>query len=254
MTAIEVKNVNFRYEDTLVLEDINFKVEQNDFVGIIGPNGGGKTTFIKILIGLLKPETGSVKIFEEAVKKISKFVGYVPQSFNFDVDFPISVKEAVAIGRLNTGKLFPRTSLQDEEIVKQCLSKVDMLQFENELVGNLSGGQKQRVMIARALSVKPKILILDEPTASIDSKAGKNFYDLLSELNKDMTIIMVSHDIGVVSQYVKKIACLNKQLVFHNSKEISREMLEDTYQCPVDLIAHGLPHRILDEHEHKHGH
>jgi zinc transport system ATP-binding protein len=154
------------------------------------------------------------------------------------------------MGRLKPGSLLAKAKNKDQQIVEECLAKVDMLQYKNELIGNLSGGQKQRVLIARALSVQPKILILDEPTASIDSKAGRNFYELLHKLNKEITIIMVSHDIGVISQYVKKIACLNKKLVFHSSKEISREMLEATYQCPVDLIAHGLPHRILDEHEH----
>lgn len=252
MTAIEVKNVYFRYEKTLVLDDINFKVEKNDFVGIIGPNGGGKTTFIKILIGLLKPEKGSVEIFGKPAHKLTKYIGYVPQSFNFDNNFPINVKDVVMMGRLNSTTPSGKATKTDKQIVEECLSKVDMLQSKDELIGNLSGGQKQRVLIARALSVQPKILILDEPTASIDSKAGKNFYELLAELNKEMTIIMISHDIGVVSQYVRKIACLNKQLVFHNSKEISKEMLEATYHCPVDLIAHGLPHRILDDHEHEH--
>lgn len=252
MTAVDVNNVTFRYENVPVLEEINFKIDENDFVGIIGPNGGGKTTFVKILIGLLKPETGNVKIFGQPAGKLKKHIGYVPQSFNFDTHYPISVREVVLMGRINAAASFSRVKTGDEKIVEECLAKVDMYKFKNELIGNLSGGQKQRVLIARALSVKPKILILDEPTASVDSKAGKNFYDLLDELNKEMTIIMISHDIGVVSQYVKKIACLNKKLVFHNSKEISREMLEATYQCPVDLIAHGLPHRILDEHEHKH--
>jgi zinc transport system ATP-binding protein len=252
MTAIEVENVYFRYETTPILEEVNFKVEGKDFLGIIGPNGGGKTTLIKILIGLLKPEKGTVKIFGEPISKQNKYVGYVPQLFNFDNNFPINVRDVVLMGRLKPGLLLTKAKNKDQQIVEECLAKVDMLPYKNELIGNLSGGQKQRVLIARALSVQPKILILDEPTASVDSKAGRNFYELLRKLNEDITIIMVSHDIGVISQYVKKIACLNKKLVFHNSKEISREMLEATYKCPVDLIAHGLPHRVLDEHEHEH--
>jgi len=251
MKAIEVKNLFFQYEDLPVLEDINFEVEEKDFVGIIGPNGGGKTTLIKILVGLLKPQRGTVNIFEKPVSAMNHHIGYVPQSFNFDSSFPISVIDVTKMGRLNQSKIFKNSS-EDQLIAEECLKKVDMLAMKDKLIGNLSGGQKQRVLIARALTVKPKILILDEPTASIDSKAGLNFYELLHKLNEEMTIIMISHDIGVISQYVEKIACLNKKLVFHDSKEISREMLEQTYQCPVDLIAHGLPHRILDEHEHNH--
>ncbi|MDZ7766175.1 MAG: metal ABC transporter ATP-binding protein [Melioribacteraceae bacterium] len=251
MKAIEVNNVYFKYEEVNILEEINFSVDDRDFVGIIGPNGGGKTTLIKILVGLLKPQQGEVKIFGQSVSKAKNLIGYVPQIFNFDPNYPISVEEVVLLGRLTAGRKSFRNKT-DLKIVHDCLEKVGMIDYKHELIGNLSGGQKQRVLIARAIAVQPKILILDEPTASIDSRAGKNFYDLLDELNKEMTIIMISHDIGVVSQYVKKIACLNKNLVFHDSKEISKEMLEQTYQCPVDLIAHGLPHRVLDEHEHHH--
>lgn len=251
MKAIEVNNVYFKYEEVNILEEINFSVDDRDFVGIIGPNGGGKTTLIKILVGLLKPQQGEVKIFGKPVSKVKNLIGYVPQIFNFDPNYPISVEEVVLLGRLTADRKSFRNKT-DLKIVHECLEKVGMIDSKHELIGNLSGGQKQRVLIARAIAVQPKILILDEPTASIDSRAGKNFYDLLDGLNKEMTIIMISHDIGVVSQYVKKIACLNKNLVFHDSKEISKEMLEQTYQCPVDLIAHGLPHRVLDGHEHHH--
>ncbi len=249
MKAIEVTNLSFKYETVNVLEDINFAVNEKDFVGIIGPNGGGKTTFIKVIMGLLRPQKGTVKIFGKPISESKHLIGYVPQTINFDPNYPISVEEVVLLGRLAT-ESNPKNRRESIKVVNDCLEKVDMLNFKKDLIGNLSGGQKQRVLIARALAVDPKILILDEPTASIDSKAGKNFYDLLDELNNEITIIMISHDIGVVSQYVKKIACLNKTMVFHDSKEISREMLEATYHCPVDLIAHGLPHRVLDEHEH----
>lgn len=243
MKALEINNLTYAYNDLNVLEDINLSIEEKEFLGIIGPNGGGKSTLIKLITGLLEPKSGSIKVFGKAPANAGDEIGYVPQFFNFDVNYPISVFDVVMMGRLKSSN-----KKEDKLIVKECLAKVSMLEHSGKLIGELSGGQKQRVLIARALAVKPRILLLDEPTASIDSKFGKTFYELLTELNKNLTIILVSHDIGVVSRYVKKIGCLNKNLVFHNSKEISKEMLEATYQCPVDLIAHGVPHRVLDEH------
>lgn len=243
MRAIEITNLSFSYDALNVLDDVNLVVEENDFLGIIGPNGGGKSTLIKLITGLLKPEKGTIRLYGEPPSAARNVIGYVPQHFNFEANYPISVFDVVKMGRIGKDKNGAK-----KEIVEESLKKVYMLDYKDRLIGELSGGQKQRVLIARALAVKPKILLLDEPTASIDSQFGKSFYELLTELNKSLTIILVSHDIGVVSRYVKKIGCLNKQLVFHDSKEITPDMLEKAYQCPVDLIAHGVPHRVLDEH------
>ena len=248
--AIKLINVTVNLDGVEVLSDINLSLADKEFLGIIGPNGGGKTTLLKVILGLIKPTRGKVLIYGTPLPKAKSNIGYVPQYSNFEKDYPISVYDVVAMGRLGKSKLFKRLSYKDKKIIEESLKKVDLLNLRDKLVGNLSGGQKQRVLIARALTTDPKILLLDEPTASIDSKTGQGFFELLQLLNEKMTIIMVSHDIGVVSQYVKKIACLNRHLVFHDSKEISKEMLEKTYQCPVDLIAHGVPHRVLDEHEH----
>jgi zinc transport system ATP-binding protein len=241
--AVQINNLNVSYNNLKVLEDINLTVAENDFIGIIGPNGGGKTTLLKALTGIIEPDSGSIKVFGKSISEENGLVGYVPQFSSFENTFPISVYNVVRMGMIHKRQY--ETSKIDE-----ILKSVELFDIKNKLIGELSGGQKQRVLIARALVSKPKVLLLDEPTSSIDPKTGKSVYGLLNKLNETTTIILVSHDIGAISSYVKKIACLNKTLVFHDSKEITNEMLEETYQCPVDLIAHGLPHRILNEHKH----
>jgi zinc transport system ATP-binding protein len=247
--AIELIDVNLSIGNTSILENVNLAVEENDFIGIIGPNGGGKTSLLKIILGLLPPTSGKALVFGKLASHNSSSVGYVPQQSEFTKDFPISVWDVVMMGRVGGKKIFSRISKDDKMIVDEAIEMVNMSEFKSKTIGHLSGGQKQRVLIARALSVKPKILLLDEPTASVDTKTGQNVYELLNELNNNTTIILVSHDMSAISRYVRKIACLNKTLVYHDSKEITKEMLEDTYQCPVDLIAHGVPHRVLDEHK-----
>jgi zinc transport system ATP-binding protein len=241
--AVQINNLNVSYNNLKVLEDINLTVAENDFIGIIGPNGGGKTTLLKALTGIIEPDNGSINVFGKSISEENGLVGYVPQFSSFENTFPISVYNVVRMGMIHKRQY--ETSKIDE-----ILKSVELFDIKNKLIGELSGGQKQRVLIARALVSKPKVLLLDEPTSSIDPKTGKSVYGLLNKLNETTTIILVSHDIGAISSYVKKIACLNKTLVFHDSKEITNEMLEETYQCPVDLIAHGLPHRILNEHKH----
>ena len=241
--AIQIESVCVNYNNIVALENINFSLEENDFLGIIGPNGGGKTTLLKVLTGIIKPDIGSIKVFGKSIITNPGMVGYVPQFSSFEVTFPISVYEVVNMGLINKKS-------KNKTIIESVLQSVELTDIKHKLIGELSGGQKQRVLIARALVSEPKILLLDEPTASIDPKTGKSVFSLLNKLNETTTIILVSHDMGAISSYVKKIACLNKTLVFHDSKEITNEMLEETYQCPVDLIAHGLPHRILNEHKH----
>jgi zinc transport system ATP-binding protein len=248
MQVISLENINVSINNNLVLEEINLSIQENEFIGIIGPNGGGKTTLLKVMLGLVEPASGKVLIFNKPPEQNRKFIGYLPQQSNFSNDYPISVKDVVLTARLGSKKFLRRFSEEDTQVVDESLSRVGLFDYRERIVGELSGGEKQKVLIARALSTKPKILLLDEPTANIDTKTGKSFYDLLNQLNEEITIIMVSHDIGAVSQYVKKIACLNKKLVFHDSKEITKEMLEETYHCPIDLIAHGIPHRVFDEH------
>ena len=247
---IELKNVWVSFEDQIVLEDINLSIRKEDFLGVIGPNGAGKTTLLKLILGLIKPDRGEVLVLGRQPKDARKFIGYVPQTTVFDKEFPISVWEVVLLGRLNQVGWSRRFSQEDKKMTEEALKTVQMWNLKDRQIGQLSGGQRQRVFIARALVQSPKLLILDEPTASVDKPMQVGVYDLLEKLKKEMTIILVSHDIGAVASFVNKIACLNRKLFYHDSKEIPAEHLEAVYECPVDLIAHGVPHRILKEHKH----
>lgn len=247
--AIELTNVSAGYDKDVVIENINCNIYDGDFFGIIGPNGGGKSTLLKIILGLLNPFKGSVKIYGTPPNIARKNIGYVPQYSEYDKQYPISVWDVVLMGRRSIRGIHPLYSSDDKKATIDVLKKVNMLEFKKRHISELSGGQKQRIFIARALVSNPRILLLDEPTASIDKDLQINFYSLLKELNKNITILLVTHDIGVISSYVNRVACLNYFMFTHDDeKMISKEMLEKTYSCPVDLIAHGVPHRVLDEH------
>lgn len=247
--AVELNNVSAGYEvGQPIITDINLAVNKREFLGIIGPNGGGKTTLLKVILGLLKPFKGQVLIDGKPINFRNYKIGYVPQYSNFDKTYPITVKDVVSMGLISKKMFSKKLTAEDIQKVTLALEQVNLLNKINVQIGHLSGGEQQRVLIARALATDPKILILDEPTASVDAQTGVNIYELLSQLNEEKTIIMVSHDVGAISRSVKKIACMNKKLVYHDSKEITKEMLEETYQCPVDLIAHGVPHRVLENH------
>ncbi len=242
--ALSLKNVSTGYGSQDILKNISLELLEGDFLGIIGPNGGGKTTFFKLLLGLLKPRVGSVEIFGQDPVGARRLVGYVPQYLQYDRQFPIRVRDVVLMGRLGRMGLRPFFSREDKAAAREALEMVDMAEYENHQLSSLSGGQQQRVLIARALCTRPKLLLLDEPTASVDQKMQQSIYELLKSLNQEMTMVLVTHDIGVVSSYVKKIACLNRHLIYHDDRELTSEMLEAAYECPVELIAHGVPHRV----------
>ncbi len=245
---LELRRVWAAYHGEPVLEDVNLEVFPHDFVGIIGPNGGGKTTLLRVILGLLEPMQGEVRIFGKPPKYTRHRIGYVPQAVEFDRDFPISVWDVVRMGRLNRRKLFQRFSSQDNALVEQALTQVGMRDLARRPIGELSGGQRQRVYIARALAAEPSFLLLDEPTASVDPQVRTSIYELLRELNDHVTILMISHDMSAISSYVKTIGCLNHRLFYHREKLLTADMIESAYQCPIDLIAHGVPHRVLPEH------
>jgi zinc transport system ATP-binding protein len=246
--VVRLENIWVYYNSVLALEGVNLSINQEDFLGLIGPNGGGKTTLLRVILGLVKPSRGKVTVLGETLERSRKLVGYVPQHSLFDRDFPASVWDVVLMGRTGQVGLLRTYSGEDKRIARTALETVEMLEYKDRQIGRLSAGQQQRVFIARALVAEPKLLLLDEPMAGVDAPMQTGFYELLARLKQQMAIVLVSHDISAVSIYVDKIACLNRKLFYHDSKEISLEELEATYQCPVELIAHGVPHRVLKKH------
>ncbi|MCW7076217.1 MAG: metal ABC transporter ATP-binding protein [Candidatus Syntropharchaeales archaeon] len=243
---VGLKNIWVYYNDIPILEDVTLSIKQTDFLAIIGPNGGGKTTLLKVILGLIKPDSGEIEVFGESPREGRRLIGYLPQYTHFDLNFPISVFDVVMMGRYK--QKFKRYSKKDHEITLDALETVGMLEFKDRQIGRLSGGQIQRVFVARAIVREPKLLLLDEPTASIDPEMQKVFYEMLLELKKKMAIVLVTHDTSVVSTYVDEIACLNRRLFYHGKLEGGIGMLEEIYKCPIEVLAHGTPHRVLKTH------
>src|SRR6056297_3347543 len=247
---IEVKDLYLSYNQVNVLENVQLTVYKGQFLAIIGPNGGGKTTLLKIILGLIEPDSGEVKIKGLDIKEGRKLIGYVPQISDFDKQFPINVKDVILMGRISDKQgFFHSYSQKDINFVEGIMKDLDILDFKDRQIGRLSGGQLQRVLIGRALAAEPEILLLDEPTASLDAEARGNIYSILKEINKDITILVVTHDITAISTHFDSVACLNRNLHYHGDKNITREDLDQVYGCPVELIAHGVPHRVLAEHD-----
>ncbi len=240
---IELLNVSTGYESTNVLENVNLKIFPNDFIGVIGPNGGGKTTLVKVILGSLKPRGGKISFYDRKIK-----IGYLPQYHNFDSSFPISVEETILMGLMNQWTpFFQRKNIIQQKLL-QTLERLNISHLRNKYIGELSGGEMQKVFLARAVISEPELLLLDEPDTYIDNRFENELYEILKEINKTTAIVLVSHDAGIISSYVKSIACVNKQVHYHPSNEITEKMLK-VYNCPIDLITHGnVPHRVLKLH------
>ena len=221
---ITLKNVTFKYKNEIILDNINLEINENDYIAIIGPNGGGKTTLIKLILGLLKPTSGEIILN-------TKKIGYVPQYTNFSLDIPITILDVVLQGRLSKYKFF--YTKEDKEIAKQKLKLVNMLEYKDKKISNLSGGERQRVLIARALASNPDVLILDEPTSAIDIKGQKEIYKILKELK--MTKIIISHDINILLEGVNKVAFVSKTLVLHNTPDLHFNR-DDGHFCEIEFI------------------
>lgn len=243
--CIEVSGLFFSYNGNTVLENISFTVEEGEYLGIIGPNGGGKTTLFKVILGLLKPDSGEVRIFGEPEHGFGKrhLIGYVPQRAMSELYFPATVEEIVRSGRTARLGLLKRFSRMDIEAVGRAMEITDVTMVTGRLIGQLSGGERQRVFIARALASEPRILILDEPDVGVDVTAQEKFYTFVEHLNRDLgiTILLISHDIDVVAHQAKSVLCLNRKLVCHGSPKhfINEEYMQELYGKKVKFILHG---------------
>lgn len=267
---IEIKNLSAGYDSRTVLRNINLTVYDRDFLGIIGPNGGGKTTLIKCILGLLKPTGGEILYrvattsgnssaphdnsatnsqFSTLNSQLS--MGYLPQYNSIDRKFPITVEEVILSGLSSQKSLISRFTAAHREKAHQVIARMGLEGLEERAIGALSGGQLQRALLGRAIISDPQLVVLDEPSTYIDKRFEARLYELLAEINHDCAIILVSHDIGTVLQQVKSIACVNETLDYHPDTGISEEWLERNFNCPIELLGHGaLPHRILAEHKH----
>ncbi len=245
---VEIRDLAFAYNGETVLQDVNLDIPQGAFMAIIGPNGGGKTTLLKLMLGILKPYRGSIRIFGSRPREAASRIGYVPQDIHVNRGFPICVRDVVQMGRVQGGGGWRPFSSKDRSAVREALERVGMWNYRSRRMDALSGGQRQRVYLARALVSEPELLFLDEPLSSVDTKGQSEFYDFLLELNRKVTIVVVSHDAMILSSHAKSVACVNQQLFYHDRPEITKDMLEMAYQCPVELIGHGLPHRVFPEH------
>jgi len=243
-----LNSITAGYDDNIVLKKVNLQVNENDFIGIIGPNGGGKTTLVKIILGILKPINGSIEYAPEEQGKT--FIGYLPQINQIDKKFPISVFDVVLSGLMSEKIRRYHFLSDDKSKADELLSKMGIFDLRKKPIGELSGGQMQRVLLCRSLISSPKLLILDEPNTFVDNKFEYDLYETLSELNKSMAILLITHDVGTISYYVKTIACVNTFLHYHNSNIITEQQLA-AYNCPIQIITHGdVPHTVLKTHNH----
>ncbi|MCL2305869.1 MAG: ABC transporter ATP-binding protein [Planctomycetaceae bacterium] len=237
--VVEFQSVSFAYEQQLVLENVSLSIQRGDFASIVGPNGGGKTTMLKLMLGLLTPKSGTVLLFGETPKRTRNRVGYTPQFLQVDYCFPVSVFDVVLMGRLQEGGQKFRYDKADKTAAEQALETMRLADAKNAPFRSLSGGQRQRVLIARALCANPELLLLDEPTSNIDPSSEEILFDILGELNKQLTIVLVSHDIGFVSRLVKTVICVNQTVAVHPTSSLNGQMIREIYGSDeIQMVRH----------------
>jgi zinc transport system ATP-binding protein len=245
-SLFEMNSLSASYGSNIVLQDIKFRVMENDFIGVIGPNGGGKTTLLRLILGLLRPVKGTLVFNSDLLD--NKSIGYLPQISTGDVNYPVTVTDIVLSGLMIKKGIISRMSVSDRKKASVVLDELGLTEMKSATINELSGGQMQRVFLGRAIIGDPKLLLLDEPGNFVDATFESDFYEKLKELNKRMAILMVSHDVGTISAHIKSFACVNRTLHYHPSHEITNEDLL-AYGCPIQLVTHGdVPHTVLKSH------
>jgi len=246
---VDIRNLTVGYEENIILSDVSLTIHDKDFIGVIGPNGGGKTTLLKAILGLLPPFRGEVVFHDCMTEGNHHRIGYLPQINNIDRKFPISVSEVVKSGLMSKNSIIKKYDQKDLEYAGELMNEMGIYEIRNKAIGELSGGQIQRTLLCRALVNQPKLLVLDEPNTYVDNRFEKELYEKLRRLNENIAILLVSHDIGTISTYVKSIACVNHSLHYHPGNKITPELME-AYECPIQIITHGkIPHTVLHQHE-----
>ena len=247
---IAIKGLTVGYGTHIILHDVDLDIAQRDFIGIIGPNGGGKTTLLKALLGLLEPMKGEIRFSESMTEGNIHRIGYLPQINNIDRKFPITVSEVVKSGLMSRNRLFSRYPAESVAYAGELMNQMGIFGIRHKAIGELSGGHIQRTLLCRALVNRPRLLVLDEPNTYVDNRFERELYEKLRLLNEEIAILLVSHDLGTISTYVKSIACVNRSLHYHPDNKITPELLE-AYECPIKIITHGeVPHTVLLHHEH----
>ncbi len=235
---IELSGVSFNYQGPAILKDVSFTINRREMVAIVGPNGGGKTTLLKLILGLLQPTSGRVRVFGQPPAQSWARIGYMPQHAHLDPQFPITVIDTVLMGRLGRGRGFGPFKREDRQLARAQLAEVGLADATQRPLAALSGGQRQRVLIARALVTEPDLLLLDEPTANLDMRVETQFYDLLQKLNQRLTVVLVSHDLGFVSPLVSQVVCVNRRVAVHPTSEVTGEVISEIYGADMRLVRH----------------
>ena len=246
---LQFKDVAVGYGGDPVLKDLNFSLSERDFLGIIGPNGGGKTTLVKTVLGLVKPLCGEIGFFEKGEKVPDFPIGYLPQVARIDPKFPVTAKEMILSGLAHRRNRMRRYDSEQLYLLEQTAVQLGIEAYMNKPIGELSGGEMQRVLLGRAIISNPRLLILDEPNTYVDKPFESRFYHLLEEINKKTAILLISHDIGTIISQVKNIACVNGTLHYHKGNQVTTDWLQEGYGCPFEMVGHGAyPHRVLAPH------
>ena len=249
-TAIRIRDLDFAYNGTPILEQVNLEIMARDSLCIVGPNGGGKTTLLKLILGLLKPNRGEIEVLGLPPEKSRLRIGYVPQYARYDPQFPVTVLDVVLMGRLD--RIFCGAyGKTDHEAAQAALAEMGLTDLAGRLFAEISGGQRQRVLIARALAAEGELLILDEPTANIDAASEAHLFEILTKLNERLTVLLVTHDLGFASKFFKSIVCVNRQVVLHPTSELTGELIRNMYGGDIRMIRHD--HRCSPEGHCTHG-